>query len=59
MKKNVIVLCNDTGANQHGWLKASEFPDAILHNLWGKCGDSSQELDAWPRLITEWLKIEV
>lgn len=33
MKQNVIVLCNDAGAAQHGTVRASEFPDAVLPNL--------------------------
>lgn len=34
MKKAVITLCNDVGAYQLAWLKASGFPDATLHS-WG------------------------
>lgn len=34
MKKTVITLCNDAGAYQLVWLKASEFPDATSPS-WG------------------------
>lgn len=51
MKQNVIVLCNDAGAAQHGRARASEFPDADVPNLRGKCGNSSQECGAPPCLI--------